>query len=113
MSGVELLHMAFHIPFNHGPPIGYAIIRNAMAAHAIDTLSIFAGEGDNSHEWLDTPFFHIWAEVMSSGGKNISLCCGQSTNYDCEPPTSQGTRPLTSAALLLLETVAQSLGPRI
>jgi hypothetical protein len=95
----DLLPMAIPLPFNHGLPVGYAISGKATAAHAIKAWSVFAGEGDNSHEWLDTPFFHTWAKMMSSGGKNIALCWGQSNTYNREPPGSQGAWLLAAAAL--------------
>jgi hypothetical protein len=99
MSVFDLLSITLIVPFNHGLPVGCMISGKAMAAHAIAAWSIFAGEGDNSHELFDTPFFHRRTEVMSSGGKKIALCWGQSITYDRDPPASQGPWPLTPAAL--------------
>jgi hypothetical protein len=65
----DLLPMALPLPFNHGLPIGYAIIGK------------------------------IVVEVMADGGKQMALCWGQAGTYDTEPQTSQGSWPLRAAAL--------------
>jgi hypothetical protein len=114
-SVFDLLPMALHLPFKHGLPVGYLISGKVTAVQAIKSWNVFAGEGDNSHERLDTPFFHRYTEVMSSGSKKTSLCWGQSTTYDREPPSSQ-SGPLDtriSRSILILEIVARSLGPGI
>jgi hypothetical protein len=56
-SVFDPLHMAMPLPFNHGLPVGYIIIGKATGAQAIEAWNVFAGEGENSHQWLGTPFF--------------------------------------------------------
>jgi hypothetical protein len=69
MSVIDLLPMAF----NHGLSVGYAISGKTTGAQAIEAWNVFTGEGENLHQWIDTPFFHRWAEVMSLGEKNGHL----------------------------------------
>jgi hypothetical protein len=83
-------------PFKHRLPICYTISGKPSASQFIDAWNIFVGDGDSSHEWLDTPCFGRWAEVMSSGEKQLPLCWGQSFTYDLESPASQGHWPLSS-----------------
>jgi hypothetical protein len=89
-SVFHLLYMALTFPVKHDLPISYAISGKAMGAQVIEVWNMFAGEGDNSHRWLDTPFFHRWVGVMSTCGKQTTLCWEQSQTYDREPPARQG-----------------------
>jgi hypothetical protein len=93
-SVFDLLPMDIHLPFNHGFPIGYAIIGKITGEQIIESWNVFTGAGGNSHQWIDTPFFHRWAEVMARGGKKMALLWGQAVIYDTEPNTSQGPLPL-------------------
>jgi hypothetical protein len=88
----DLLPMPPTFPFNHRLPICYAISGKPSASQFIDAWSVVVG--DSSHEWLDTPYFRRWADVMSSGGKQLPLCWGQSFTHDLESPASQGPWPL-------------------
>jgi hypothetical protein len=97
----ELLTMALPLPFNHFLPVGYTINGKVTGAHVIESWHLFAGEGENSHQWIDTPFFHRWADVMSLGGKRMDLCWGQMgiKTESHQPPKAQGPCPLRAAAL--------------
>jgi hypothetical protein len=65
----------------------------------IEAWNIFIGAGENSHQWIDTHFFHRWADVMDGGGKNMALCWGQAGTYDTELQTNQCPWPLRSTSL--------------
>jgi hypothetical protein len=99
MSVLDFLPMVLPLPFNHSLSVGYTISGKVAGAQAIKSWNIFNDEGENSHQWIDTPFFHWWAEVVSLGGKQMALCWGQHGTYGMEPPNSQGPCPLRAAAL--------------
>jgi hypothetical protein len=86
--------MVVPLPFNHGLPVGYATSEKITGEKLIERWNIFAGAGENSHQWIDTPFFHRWDEVMANGGKKLALCWGQSGTNNTEHQTSQRPCPL-------------------
>jgi hypothetical protein len=98
-SVFDLLVMALPLPFNQGIPDGYAMSGKITAETMIEGWNVFAGPGENSHQWIDTPFFHRWEAVMTDGGKWLALCWGQTGTYNMEPRVSQGPWPLRTAAL--------------
>jgi hypothetical protein len=69
MSVFDIMPVALPLPFNHGLTVGYAINRKITGAQLIEAWNVFTGVGENSHQWIDTPFFHRWAEVMALGEK--------------------------------------------
>jgi hypothetical protein len=69
MSIFDLLSVALPLPYNHGLPVGYAISGKTTGTKAIEAWNVFAGEGENLHQCIDTPFPHRWEEVISLGGK--------------------------------------------
>jgi hypothetical protein len=76
----------------------------------IKAWKVFAGPGEDYHQWIKTPFFYRWAAGMADGRKRLALCGGQSSTNDTEPQASQGPWPLWTAALscywkLLLEAL--------
>jgi hypothetical protein len=85
--------MALPLPFNHGLPISYTTSGNTTGENMIEAWNAFTGAGENSHQWIDTPFFHRWADVMADDGKKMALCWGQAGTYDMKPRTSQGPCP--------------------
>jgi hypothetical protein len=91
MSIFDLLPMDLPLPFNHGPTVGYAIIGKITGEKMIEAWKVFTGAGENSHQWINTSFFHRWADVMTDGGKKMALCWGQAGTYDTEHYTSQGS----------------------
>jgi hypothetical protein len=95
----DLLPMALPLLFNHGLPVGYAMSGNITGETMIKAWNVLAGPGENYHQWIDTPFFHRWAAVMTDGGKRFTLCWGKTGTYDTEPRASQGHWPLRPAAL--------------
>jgi hypothetical protein len=78
-SVFDLLPMDLPLPFNHCLPVGYAISGKITGEKMIEAWNVFAGAGENSHQWIDTPFFHHWAE---DGGNQMALCWGQAGTYD-------------------------------
>jgi hypothetical protein len=76
MSVYDLLPMALSLPFNHGLADSFAMSRKIMGDTMIEAWNVFAGPGENSHQWIDTPFFHRWAAVMDDSRKRIALCWG-------------------------------------
>jgi hypothetical protein len=91
--------MVLPLPFNYGLPIGYAISGKITFEKMIEAWEVFIGAGENSHQWVDTPFFHQWADAMADGCKKMELCWVQAGTYNTEPKTSQGQCPLRSEAL--------------
>jgi hypothetical protein len=98
-SVFNLLPMVLPLPFNHGLSVGYAISGKITGEKMIEAWNIFTGAGENSHQWIDTPFPYRWEDVMSDGGKKMALCWGQAGKNNTEPPTSQCRWPLRAAAL--------------
>jgi hypothetical protein len=77
MSVFDLLPMDLNLPFIRDLPVGYAIIGKITGETMVEAWNVFAGAGENSHQWIDTPFYHRCAEVMADGGKQMTLCWGQ------------------------------------
>jgi hypothetical protein len=65
----------------------------------IEAWNVFTGAGENSHQCINTPFFHLWVEDMAHGGQKMTLCWRQTRTYDTEPHTSQSPCPLRATAL--------------
>jgi hypothetical protein len=86
----NLLYMVLSLPFNHGLTVRYAISGRATGTYTIEAWNVFAGEGENSHQWIDTPFPHWWAEFMSLGGKQMALYWGKHGTYDIDPVKDLG-----------------------
>jgi hypothetical protein len=57
-SVFDLLPVTLHLSFNHGLPVNHTISGKAKGAQAIEAWNFFASKGENSHQWVDTPFFH-------------------------------------------------------
>jgi hypothetical protein len=95
----DLLPMALPRPFNQGLPVGYAMSGNITREKMIEAWNVFAGAGKKLHQWIDTPFFHRWDEVMANSGKKLALCWVQPRTYNTEPQKSQGPWTLRTTAL--------------
>jgi hypothetical protein len=106
--------MDLPLPFKHGLSVGYVISSKIMGETMIEAWNVFTGAGENSHQWIYTPFFHRWANVMADGGKKMALCWGQAgTGRDIQHGTTDQPRsmaPTSGNPLLLLESLAGGPG---
>jgi hypothetical protein len=57
-SVFDLIPMALPLPFNHGLPVSYAMSGKITGETMIKAWNVFAGPGENSHQWINCPFFH-------------------------------------------------------
>jgi hypothetical protein len=90
-SVFDLLCMVLPLPFNHG-----AISGKPMGAQVIKAWSVFSDEDDNSHQWLDTPFF-------TDGQRLFPQALNKSPHVGVNPRPITGIRlPVSSIPLLFI-----------
>jgi hypothetical protein len=54
-SVFDLSPIALPCPFNHSLPVGYDMSGKITGEAMIEAWKVFAGPGENSHQWIETP----------------------------------------------------------